>query len=512
MAAHGYRAVAPDLHGYGDTTGAPVNDSTKCTTLHVIGDIVGLPDKIAPAEDKVFVVGHDWGAYIGWYLCLHRPDRVKALVNLSVHYLPRNPTMKPVEMFRFLYGDDHYICRFQDLAMAIHLIRQLSCLLGCQKKMLISMLANLRRMASPEELTTTELLICENWELTAPWTGSQVKLPVKFIVGDLDLVYDIRGAKEYINSGGFKKDVPLLDKVVVMEGVAHFLNQEKPDEINKHILEFIKKVVFGWKGIKFSGPLSGEEVELTVRNGSSLRLRIPDGHVTSYKPNVYWKADGFEEVLYTIPGQEAEAKAKAKGGIGLVINDVSESEANSKPVITSQWTLKDVDSDSIDALQVELSCKSGNLDISYVVSLYPVSMATAVIVKNNGRKPVKLTGAILNHFKFKKRDGTSIKGLRSCSYFTHPPLTSPFQVLFPSEAMKYEENPAWFSFGYEPEKKPGVWSVQDVPITILKSKLSRVYAAPPEERRKHFYNTAPSKYETIDQGRELFFRIIKIGF
>ncbi|CAL5395698.1 unnamed protein product [Camellia sinensis] len=476
MAAHGYRAVAPDLHGYGDTTGAPVNDSTKCTTLHVIGDIVGLPDKIAPAEDKVFVVGHDWGAYIGWYLCLHRPDRVKALVNLSVHYLPRNPTMKPVEMFRFLYGDDHYICRFQ----------------------------------APEDIEAERRSFDLNWELTAPWTGSQVKLPVKFIVGDLDLVYDIRGAKEYINSGGFKKDVPLLDKVVVMEGVAHFLNQEKPDEINKHILEFIKKVVFGWKGIKFSGPLSGEEVELTVRNGSSLRLRIPDGHVTSYKPNVYWKADGFEEVLYTIPGQEAEAKAK--GGIGLVINDVSESEANSKPVITSQWTLKDVDSDSIDALQVELSCKSGNLDISYVVSLYPVSMATAVIVKNNGRKPVKLTGAILNHFKFKKRDGTSIKGLRSCSYFTHPPLTSPFQVLFPSEAMKYEENPAWFSFGYEPEKKPGVWSVQDVPITILKSKLSRVYAAPPEERRKHFYNTAPSKYETIDQGRELFFRIIKIGF
>ncbi|GMP56896.1 hypothetical protein CsSME_00021203 [Camellia sinensis var. sinensis] len=139
-------------------------------------------------------------------------------------------------------------------------------------------------------------------------------------------------------------------------------------------------------------------------------------------------------------------------------------------------------------------------------------MATAVIVKNNGRKPVKLTGAILNHFKFKKRDGTSIKGLRSCSYCTHPPLPSPFQVLSPSEAMKYEENPAWFSFGYEPEKKPGVWSVQDVPITVLKNKLSRVYTAPPEERRKHFYNTAPSKYETIDQGRELFFRIIKIGF
>ncbi|GMP56899.1 hypothetical protein CsSME_00021205 [Camellia sinensis var. sinensis] len=75
----------------------------------------------------------------------------------------------------------------------------------------------------------------------APWAGCQVKVPVKFIVGDLDLVYNVPGAKEYIHNDGFKKEVPLLDEVVVMEGVAHFLNQEKPDEINKHIVEFINK-------------------------------------------------------------------------------------------------------------------------------------------------------------------------------------------------------------------------------------------------------------------------------
>ncbi|KAF5944704.1 hypothetical protein HYC85_018781 [Camellia sinensis] len=95
---------------------------------------------------------------------------------------------------------------------------------------------------STNEPEASNLVITgRNWELRAPWTGSQVKVPVKFIVGDLDLVYNIRGAKEYINNGGFKKDVPMLDEVVVMEGVAHFLNQEKPDEINKHIHEFIKK-------------------------------------------------------------------------------------------------------------------------------------------------------------------------------------------------------------------------------------------------------------------------------
>lgn len=55
------------------------------------------------------------------------------------------------------------------------------------------------------------------------------------------MVYNIPGAKEYIHNGGFKKYVPLLEEVVVLEGAAHFVNQERPDEINKHIYDFIQK-------------------------------------------------------------------------------------------------------------------------------------------------------------------------------------------------------------------------------------------------------------------------------
>uniref|UniRef100_M1AGG4 Galactose mutarotase n=1 Tax=Solanum tuberosum TaxID=4113 RepID=M1AGG4_SOLTU len=104
---------------------------------------------------------------------------------------------------------------------------------------------------------------------------------------------------------------------------------------------------FGRKGIKFS---DGGTVELTVRNGSSVKLQIPNAHITSYKPKVYWKDDGFEEVLYTLPN--------SRGGIALVINEIL--EPNPKlpvPKTTTpsdQWTLTDVDSDSIDALQVSI--------------------------------------------------------------------------------------------------------------------------------------------------------------
>ena len=60
-------------------------------------------------------------------------------------------------------------------------------------------------------------------------------------MGDQDIVYKMPGVKEYVQNGGFKKDVPNLQDVVVMEGVAHFINQEKPDEISTHIYGFIKE-------------------------------------------------------------------------------------------------------------------------------------------------------------------------------------------------------------------------------------------------------------------------------
>ncbi|KAH9765918.1 AB hydrolase-1 domain-containing protein [Citrus sinensis] len=104
LASLGYRAVAPDLRGY--------------TCFHGIADLVGLIDIVAPNDEKMFVVGHDWGAFMAWFLCLFRPDRVKALVNMSVtfdHFDPNTSVSnnKRIEALRAYYGDDYYMCRFQ---------------------------------------------------------------------------------------------------------------------------------------------------------------------------------------------------------------------------------------------------------------------------------------------------------------------------------------------------------------------------------------------------------------
>jgi len=84
-------------------------------------------------------------------------------------------------------------------------------------------------------------VVYRNWELTAPWSGAKIKVPVKFITGDLDMVYTSLNMKEYIHGGGFKEDVPNLEEVIVQKGVAHFNNQEAAEEINTHIYDFINK-------------------------------------------------------------------------------------------------------------------------------------------------------------------------------------------------------------------------------------------------------------------------------
>lgn len=266
---------------------------------------------------------------------------------------------------------------------------------------------------------------------------------------------------------------------------------------------------FGRKGIKFIETGDVPVVELTVRNGSSVHIRIPDGLITSYKPKVYWKDDGFEEVLHTLPLDSGYVK----GGLGLVLNNEAMLAPNGSPWSASEWTVKDADSDTIDAVQVELSCTNGgdSLDITYIISLYPLSMATAVVVKNKGRKPAKLKSAILTHMKIKGRGGSAIHGLRGCSYCTYPPLLSSFAIMSPAEAM-VPETPGWFSFGSPEEDKKGVWVKEEDVYTMLRRKVSRVYAAPPSERLKRIYNTPPSKFQTIDKGTKLGFRIIRMGY
>jgi pimeloyl-ACP methyl ester carboxylesterase len=81
----GYRVIAPDMRGYGQTDQP---DPIHCyTILHLVGDMVGLLDALH--LDTVIIVGHDWGAVVAWHAALLRPDRFRAVAALSVPFMPR---------------------------------------------------------------------------------------------------------------------------------------------------------------------------------------------------------------------------------------------------------------------------------------------------------------------------------------------------------------------------------------------------------------------------------------
>jgi pimeloyl-ACP methyl ester carboxylesterase len=85
VADAGYRAVAPDMRGYG-LSSAPV-EAEVYTPLHTTGDLIGLLDGLA--IPSAVLVGHDWGASHAWQAAMMRPDRFSAVFCLSVPYVPR---------------------------------------------------------------------------------------------------------------------------------------------------------------------------------------------------------------------------------------------------------------------------------------------------------------------------------------------------------------------------------------------------------------------------------------
>src|SRR3979490_309387 len=87
LAGAGFRAVAPDMRGYGKSDAPEAID--QYTIFHLVGDMVGVLDALkAPTA---VIVGHDGGAHTAGRAARLRPDRFRAVACLSVPYRPRGP-------------------------------------------------------------------------------------------------------------------------------------------------------------------------------------------------------------------------------------------------------------------------------------------------------------------------------------------------------------------------------------------------------------------------------------
>ncbi len=79
LAAAGFRAVAPDLRGYGDSPKPRGIDDYRVPPL--VDDVARL---IESQGGSCVLVGHDWGALVAWFLAMTRPELVRRLVIVNV--------------------------------------------------------------------------------------------------------------------------------------------------------------------------------------------------------------------------------------------------------------------------------------------------------------------------------------------------------------------------------------------------------------------------------------------
>jgi len=273
LAAAGYRAVAPDMRGYGQTDRPEAID--QYTQLHHVGDMVGLLDALG--TEAAVIVGHDWGAPVAWNSALLRPDRFRAVAALSVPYAPRG-AVRPTDALRQAAGDRFmYMLYFQTPGVAETELEQ--DVPKTLRRLLYGGSGEFPRgpswgagqpgdarlldaMPDPESLAgwlgpaDLDFYVAEfrrtgfrgglnwyrnldrTWELMAAWRGARIHQPALFIAGDRDGV--IARMKPQLERLG---DVVLgLRARVLLPGCGHWTQQERPVEVNAELIAFLESL------------------------------------------------------------------------------------------------------------------------------------------------------------------------------------------------------------------------------------------------------------------------------
>lgn len=268
LAGAGYHVLAPDQRGYGRSSRP--DEISAYNIADLSADLIGLLDDVG-AERAVFV-GHDWGAPVAWSSAQLHPDRVAAVVGMSVPAVPR-AQIPPTQAFRKLFGDNFfYMLYFQEPGVA-------DAELGADPaKTMRRMMGGLRptgdreagaRMIRPgpegfverlpepdglpDWLSAEELdhYIAEfsrtgftgglnwyrnldrNWEILAAPVSATIALPALFVAGADDPVLGFmrRERASEVVTGPYRE--------VIIEGAGHWLQQEQPERVNEVLLDFL---------------------------------------------------------------------------------------------------------------------------------------------------------------------------------------------------------------------------------------------------------------------------------
>ena len=267
LAAAGFHAVAPDMRGYGRSS-APA-DVNAYSIFDTVGDMVGLVTALG--EKQAVIVGHDWGAPVAWHAAMFRPDMFTKVAGLSVPP-PFRGRARPLDSLRAGGVSNFYWQYFQapgvaeaeferDAAATMRKIlgRGVSdpdALFITEGK---GFLGNIPPVVTlPAWLSEADIAVFaeayqksgfrgglnwyrnldRNWDLTAPWQGAQIHQPSLFIAGSKDsVVTGLIGAKRVSE---LERVLPNLRQKLIIEGAGHWVQQERPNEVNAALIAFLR--------------------------------------------------------------------------------------------------------------------------------------------------------------------------------------------------------------------------------------------------------------------------------
>lgn len=284
LAQAGFHAVAPDMRGYGMSDGPDAID--QYTIFHLVGDLIGVLDALDARS--AIVVGHDVGASVAWQAAQLRPDRVRAVVGLSIPFRPRGKGVPTATMPRTADAE-FYMLYFQKPGLAeaefeadprltirsmlygasgngVAAARVAAAAGGTAPNLgMVPKDGRFLRGAPPPAtlpawLTENDIdyyatqfrrtgfrgalnyyrNLDRNWEISAPLAGLPVTVPALYIGGDHDFIASLPGMDQVL--ANLKHFVPGLRKVQMLPGCGHWTQQERPDEVNAALLEFIQSL------------------------------------------------------------------------------------------------------------------------------------------------------------------------------------------------------------------------------------------------------------------------------
>lgn len=273
LAAAGYRAVAPDMRGYGGTD-APF-EIESYTMLHLVGDMVELTKALG--ETQAVIVGHDWGAPVAWNAALLRPDVFRAVVGMSVPYTPPGPVdllsvleKQGVKTFYMQYFQTPGVAEAELEADVEASIRRIYFTMsGDGPDRIVAgilppgsgFLANtVEPDRLPDWLDADDIAYVAaefkrtgfrgglNWyrnmkrssELLAPWRGCVIRQPSLFVAGARDDVLRFPGMEARIKQ--LASVLPGLRGCHVLHGVGHWTQRERAAAANDLLLAFLRSL------------------------------------------------------------------------------------------------------------------------------------------------------------------------------------------------------------------------------------------------------------------------------